>query len=173
MYVYLAPNSKVPRFKAETAKVLPEDRRSILPRPYAVGLPYGTCVKLYAFRWKGKSMATTEGAVRARAVPSFTVSAVPLDGDPGGVQSQLLQHYGLGCLGDHRVWRRRGGLENRAGLSGVRRSEPARSRSPSLSDGGLPGSVNTKRVPHGVFFTVNGQVHGSLALRLRLAPAEV
>lgn len=50
MFVYLAPNGATLRFKAEAINVLPEDRRSIRPTPYAVGLPYGTCVKLYNFR---------------------------------------------------------------------------------------------------------------------------
>jgi hypothetical protein len=60
MYVYLAPGGLVPRFNADAVKVLPEDRSTLAPRPYALGLPYGTCVKLYNFRWKAKSIATTE-----------------------------------------------------------------------------------------------------------------
>jgi len=41
MYVYLAPNGIVPRFAADSVKVLPEDRSSIAPRAYALGLNYG------------------------------------------------------------------------------------------------------------------------------------
>jgi len=60
MYVYLAPNGEVPRFEANALNVLPEDRRSISPKPYAVGLKYGTCIKLYNFRWRAKSLATVD-----------------------------------------------------------------------------------------------------------------
>jgi hypothetical protein len=60
MYVYLAPGGKVLHFAADAVKVLPEDRSSVAPRPYAVGLRYGTCIKLYNFRWKAKSIATTD-----------------------------------------------------------------------------------------------------------------
>ena len=42
-YVYLAPGGIVPRFSAAAIKVLPEDRSTLPPRPYAVGLSYGTC----------------------------------------------------------------------------------------------------------------------------------
>lgn len=61
MYVYLAPSGKVPRFEADAVKVLPEDRSTVAPHPYMLGLPYGTCVKLYNFQWKGgRGIATLE-----------------------------------------------------------------------------------------------------------------
>src|SRR5712692_7496956 len=59
-YVYLAPNGVVPRFAADAINVLPQRRNSIRPEPYASGLQYGTCVKLYNYRWRARSLATTE-----------------------------------------------------------------------------------------------------------------
>ena len=60
MYVYLAPGGSVPSFFADSIKILPEKRKSLAPRPYATELTHGTCIKLYNFRWKARSLATTE-----------------------------------------------------------------------------------------------------------------
>lgn len=63
MYVYLAPGGQIPAFRADAIQVLPG--KSAGPnRPdvaYAADLPYGTCIKLYEYRWDGKSTATTDG----------------------------------------------------------------------------------------------------------------
>ena len=62
VYVYLAPGGHVPTFNAPEIKVLSEVQSSKQPdEPYARSLPYGTCVKLYNYRWKARSILTTEG----------------------------------------------------------------------------------------------------------------
>jgi hypothetical protein len=57
---YLAPGGQVPCFRASEIPVLPviQDRRKA-PKPYQEGLPYGTCIKLYAYNWSARSLATT------------------------------------------------------------------------------------------------------------------
>ena len=62
MYVYLAPGGTVPSFQAVAIRVLPGNSGLNRPAPpYALDLPYGTCVKLYDYRWRAKSTITTEG----------------------------------------------------------------------------------------------------------------
>ena len=62
MYVYLAPQGKILTFAMNAIPVLPGQSAKNKPAPaYSVNLPYGTCIKLYNYRWKGKSIATTEG----------------------------------------------------------------------------------------------------------------
>ncbi|MGO8703839.1 MAG: hypothetical protein ACLQVA_08475 [Candidatus Brocadiia bacterium] len=79
VYVYLAPNGQIPSFDAEDLSALPEVRSDAIsqevdadddpgersskhetPRPYRVGLAYGTVIKLYNYRWKTRSLATRE-----------------------------------------------------------------------------------------------------------------
>jgi hypothetical protein len=62
MYVYLAPGGEIPSFQADAIRVLPGPSAKNRPAaPYAENLPYGTCVKLYNYRWKARSILTTEG----------------------------------------------------------------------------------------------------------------
>ena len=59
-YVYLAPHGKVPSFQADAIKVLTSGPSGKPGKPYSRDLPYGTCVKLYNYRWKTRSIATTD-----------------------------------------------------------------------------------------------------------------
>jgi len=162
MYVYLAPDGAVPSFAATEVAVLPEDRSTIAPRPYAVGLHYGTCIKLYNYEWKAHSIATTdmryelERFLHSPCLPfritetrkytanffSTTVSGVwaSIDSEEVPEDSKVEEDF-------HKAY---GELD----LSEI---------------GALPfrltvykESVNVRHVPHGVFFAYNGQVHGSL-----------
>ena len=61
MYVYLAPEGDILTFDAKAILVLPRlERPNRPPQPYDQPLQYGTCVKLYNYRWRAKSTATTE-----------------------------------------------------------------------------------------------------------------
>jgi hypothetical protein len=160
MYVYLAPGGKVLRFAADAVNVLPEDRKSISPRPYSVGLQYGTCVKLYEFRWKAKSIATTE----ARYELERYLHSPCLPFRLTETRDYKANYFSTTVSG---VWATIG--------QGDDEDDKVEPGFPAFADlnltdiGQLPyriavfqSSVNTRRVPHGVFFTVNGQVHGSL-----------
>lgn len=159
MYVYLAPNGMVPRFAAEVVNVLPEDRRNIKPRPYAVGLNYGTCVKIYNFRWRAKSLATVE----ARYELERFLHSPCLPFRLTDTRDYTAHYFSTTVSG---VWATIG-----AGDDGdkVEVGFPAYADLNLEDIGQLPyriavfqASVNTRHVPHGIFFTVNGQVHGGL-----------
>jgi len=161
MYVYLAPEGRVPRFSAEEVKVLPEDRSTMAPRPYAVGLAYGTCVKLYNFRWKTKSIATTD----ARYELERFLHSPCLPFRLTETRAYNANYFSTTVAG---VWATIG-LDNGPEDSKVEPNFPAYADLNLSGVGQLPyriavfrESVNPRHVPHGVFFTVNGQVHGSL-----------
>ena len=164
MYVYLAPNGDVPRFSASSIAVLPDDRRSVRPRPYMVPITHGTCVKLYNFRWKAKSIATTDARyelerfLHSPCLPFRLTEA-----------RDYRAHYFATTIGG--VWASisvADGPED----SGDSKVEPG---FPAYADLNLPGvgplsyrlavfrdTVKPRHVPHGVFFNMNGQVHGGL-----------
>lgn len=61
MYVYLAPGGKVLSFSARSVNVLPRfTKAGAPPKPYEEALEWGTCIKLYEYEWRAKSIATTE-----------------------------------------------------------------------------------------------------------------
>jgi hypothetical protein len=160
MYVYLAPNGEVPRFDAEAIDVLPEDRRSISPRPYSVGLRYGTCVKLYNFRWRAKSLATVD----ARYELERFLHSPCLPFRLTDTRDYKANYFSTTVSG---VWATIGAGDDNGDK--VEPGFPAYADLNLLAIGQLPyrigvfqDSVNPRHVPHGIFFTVNGQVHGSL-----------
>jgi hypothetical protein len=145
--------------------VLPGQSGKNKPAPaYSVNLPYGTCIKLYNYRWKGKSTATTEGRfelekyLHSVSLPlrisetrdytanlySTTLSGIlaHVNEDGGEDESKSKFEKGLGpAYGE-------------LNLSGV---------------GRLPYKLfllkedyDPRKFPHGVYFTLNGQVHGDL-----------
>lgn len=160
MYVYLAPDSNVLGFKADNVNVLPEDRSTIAPRPYAVGLPYGTCVKLYNFRWRARSIATTDARYELERFLHTPCLPFRLT----ETRDYKANYFSTTVSG---VW---------ATISSDDAPEDSKVEDgfPAYADFSLPGvgqlpyrmavfrdSVDPRHVPHGVFFTVNGQVHGS------------
>lgn len=161
MYVYLAPNGDVPSFKADAIRVLPGGTDGS-PIPYAVDLPYGTCIKLYDYQWPNRSTLTTEGR--------FAIE-------------QRLFSSGLPCrLTETREYRGHtlattvvGGWTRTTAAAGGGASDkleigfPASLALDLPEIGQLPYQIavytkdnDDRRVPSGAFFVVNGQVHGEL-----------
>lgn len=160
MYVYLAPNKKVPRFAANEIAVLPEERSSILPRPYMTGITHGTCVKLYNFKWKGRGIATLE----ARYELERFLHSPCLPFRLTETRDYKANYFSTTVAG---VWATVGAASSED--SKVEPGFPASADLRLLEVGHLPyriavfqDTINYRHVPHGVFFTVNGQVHGSL-----------
>jgi len=61
MYVYLAPSGQIQTFPADEIRVFPgQGAPNVPPKPYAAGLAWGTCIKLYAYKMERKGLATTE-----------------------------------------------------------------------------------------------------------------
>lgn len=161
MYVYLAPNGRVPRFAADSINVLPEDRRSVRPRPYAAPIRYGTCVKLYNFRWRAKSIATTE----ARYELERFLHSPCLPFRLTETREYRANYFSTTISG---VWATIAS-DDAPDDSKVEPNFPAFADLSLRDVGQLPyriavfrDAVDPRHVPHGVFFTVNGQVHGSL-----------
>jgi hypothetical protein len=162
MYVYLAPAGRVLRFEADEVKVLPEDRSTVAPRPYSVGLQYGTCVKLYNFQWKGgRGIATLE----ARYELERFLHSPCLPFRLTETREYKANYFSTTVAG---VWATIGS-EDAPEDDKVEAGFPAYAELNLRDVGALPygiavfrDSVNARHVPHGIFFTVNGQVHGSL-----------
>ena len=162
VYVYLAPQGQVLTLNEKTIRVLPNAVASgRAPVPYTRPLEYGTCVKLYNYNWRPKSLATTDARyeleryLHAPCLPfrvtearqgfranyfSTTVSGVwaTVSSDEG--EKPTVEH-GFPATGEISV-ENLGSLPYRIVVFGE--------------------EVNTRRVPHGVFFTLNGQRHGNL-----------
>ncbi|MEX2029666.1 MAG: hypothetical protein WD906_01665 [Anaerolineales bacterium] len=163
MYVYLAPDGMVPRFEAASVNVLPDDRSTVAPRPYKVGLAHGTCVKLYNFQWKGgRGIATLE----ARYELERFLHSPCLPFRLTETRDYKANYFSTTVAG---VWATIGSSDAPSD-SRVEEGFPAYADLDLRGLGNLPyriavfrEDINPRHVPHGVFFTVNGQVHGSLA----------
>lgn len=164
MYVYLAPGREVPSFAADGIRVLPGPSRAKLPgEPYAVDLPYGTCLKLYNFKWgRAKTLITLDARYELERL--LHTPALPFRLDE-------TRHYS----GNSYSTTVSGGWD--AATTGEEEGESAKLEEgfPAYAELRLPDigvlpyriavykeGTDKRRVPYGVFFVVNGQVHGSL-----------
>lgn len=162
-YVYLAPCGAVPRFEADVINVLPQRRNSIRPEPYAGSLQYGTCVKLYNYRWRARSLATTE----TRYELERYLHAPCLPFRLTETRDYKANYYSTTISG---VWTSIGaGQDSDSESVKVESGFPAYAELDLHHIGHLPyrivvfkDDVNPRHIPHGVFFTMNGQVHGEL-----------
>src|SRR5581483_11261937 len=164
MYMYLAPGHAVPTFRAGEVKVLPGASRKNEPAaPYLKGLSHGTIVKLYNYRWKARSIATTE----ARYELEKYLHSPCLPFRVTETRDYRANYYSTTVLG---VWASISS-EGDAGAESNRVEDgfPAQAGLNLDHIGHLDyriamfkEDVDSRRVPHGVFFAVNGQVHGEL-----------
>ncbi len=164
MYVYLAPGGHILNFAASGVNVLPDGdgRQNKPPTPYKRPIEYGTCVKLYNYRWKAKAMATTEARYeleRCLQLPCLPIRVTE-------TRDYQANYYSTTIAG---VW-----ATMRTESSDDANVEPGFPAYAGLNVpnvGRLPyqiavftHDVKSRHVPNGVFFTVNGQVHGRLPL---------
>ena len=162
-YVYLAPQGGVPRFESETVPVLPQRRNSIRPEPYAAGLPYGTCVKLYNYRWRARSIATTDTRYELERYLHGPCLPFRLT----ETRDYKANYYSTTISG---VWASIStDTDGDTDSAKVEPDFPAYAELDLSHIGHLPyrivvfkEEVNPRHIPHGVFFTMNGQVHGEL-----------
>lgn len=163
MYVYLAPGGRVPSFAADQLRVLPGDSVQNKPgAPYQCGIAHGSVVKLYDYRWKAKSMATTDARfelekyLHAPCLPLRVTETRPYQAN----------YYSTTVAG---IWAAIEEDESAASRSRVEDGFPA-SASLTLPEAGqldyklvvFKEEMAARRVPSGVVFTINGQVHGEL-----------
>ena len=161
MYVYLAPDDQILKFEADAIRVLPGGAApNRPPNPYEASLEFGTCVKLYNYRWRAKSTATTE----ARYELERYLHAPSLPFRVTETRDYRANFYSTTISG---VWAAVGSAD-KAGPD-VEQGFPAIGELNIEGVGTLPyrivvfgEEVNTRHVPNGVFFALNGQRHGSL-----------
>lgn len=163
VYVYLAPGGYVPSFSQSAIRVLPGSDRANRPgEPYALDLPYGTCLKLYGFRWRMRTIITLDGRYELERL--LHVPALPFRLDE--TRPYSAHSYSSTVSGG---WDSATAGEDDGGSTKLEEGFPAYAALDLQGIGTLPYQIavykegtKKRRVPYGVFFTVNGQVHGSL-----------
>ncbi|MGH2659006.1 MAG: hypothetical protein ACRDHS_04895 [Actinomycetota bacterium] len=160
MYVYLAPDENVPSFASDAITVLPRDRQKGPATPYAEPLEYGTVIKLYNYGWRAKSVATTE----ARFELERYLHSPCLPFRVTETRDYKANYFSTTVSG---IWAAITTDEAREEREQVESDFPASARLNLRSTGELPYQIvvwkperDIRRLPHGVAFTVNGQVHG-------------
>jgi hypothetical protein len=163
MYVYLAPGGAVPRFNARALDVLPgESSARRPPTAYASPLEFGTVVKLYNYRWRAKSMATTE----ARFELEKYLHAPCLPFRITESRDYRANYYSTTVAG---VWASAetatpdgDNLRVEEGFPSVGSLEIPRVGHLSYRVAVFKADVDSRRIPKGVFFDLNGQAQGAL-----------
>ncbi|MGD0272659.1 MAG: hypothetical protein ABSB96_02890 [Gaiellaceae bacterium] len=160
MYVYLAPDGHVPSFNASSVMVLPRDSRQGPSVPYAEGLEYGTVVKLYEYQWKARSLATTE----ARFELEKYLHAPCLPFRITETRDYKAHYYSTTFSG---IWATIDADLREDERKAVEEGFPASATADLPETGSLPYSIVVftperagRRTPKGIFYTINGQVHG-------------
>jgi hypothetical protein len=183
---YLAPGGKVPSFKADTIPVLPVilGDRGKSPTAYEGGLPYGTCIKVYAYNWPTRSLATT--TPREELEKFLYTLALPIrisetrDYVANTLQttlSGLAVNIATQSDGENQEDRKRGPrieegfsqLPLQITLPDFGQLKVAVTVYRDKDKEGKP--FDKGRIPHGVVYTLNGQVHdraGSSFVKERL-----
>jgi len=163
MYVYLAPGGAVPAFTADSVAAVPGLSHKGQPAPpYAEPLTHGTVVKLYDYRWKAPTLATTEARyelekyLHAPALPFRVVES----------RDYRANYYATTVAG---VWASIEADEGEEERGKVEEGFPTSALLDVADIGQLVYRIvvfkddrNPRRIPKGVVFTVNGQVHGEL-----------
>jgi hypothetical protein len=174
MYVYLAPGGNVPTVRAAEIAVKPKIGTTKAAVPYSEAMAYGTVVKLYEYRWVGRSLATRDARYELEKYlhsPSLPIRVTETR------DAFKANYFSTSVAG---IWAT---LEAPADLTDddvdKARTEagfpaPASLTLPTVGtlayrivvfkEGGTPEQTQRmrRRRPQGVFFLLNGQVHGKL-----------
>jgi hypothetical protein len=166
MYVYLAPGGAILDFARTAISVLPGQSSKNKPAPaYAADLLFGTCIKLYNYRWKKRTLVTADGRYELERF----LHSVSLPLRISETRDYKANYYSTtlsGILAD----------VNEEGLEAdVQDSKFEKGLNPAYGElnladiGRLPYRLfllkedfDPGKFPHGVYFTLNGQVHGDL-----------
>jgi hypothetical protein len=165
VFEYLAPKKgQVMRFSAPSISVLPgKSGSNSPPQPYSAGLGYGTCVKLYNYRWRGKGTATLEA--RRELEKYLQLPCLPFRVTETRA-SYKANYYSTTVLG---VWNSLNEGEGGKSLKNVETGFPAEGTINVPDIGILPYKLVVWRedlepahLTAGGYFLRNGQVHGDL-----------
>lgn len=165
MYVYLAPNDTILTFTRPAIPALPGQSSKNKPAPaYSADLEHGTCIKLYNYRWKKKTLVTTDGRYELERF----LHSLSLPLRISETRDYKANYYSTtlsGILADM----------NEEGAEDDSSSKFEKDLNPAYGDMNLTGigrlpyrlfllkeDYDAGNFPHGVYFTLNGQVHGDL-----------
>jgi hypothetical protein len=165
MYVYLAPGRKILTFAADSVPALAGPSSKNNPASaYSAPLSYGTCIKLYNYRWKKKAIVTTDG--RYELEKYLHTVCLPLRLSESRDYKANFYSTTLSGILAH---------TNEDGNDDEDDSKFEKDFSPSYGELNLPNigrlpyklfllkeDYKSRIFPHGVYFTLNGQVHGDL-----------
>ncbi len=171
MYVYLAPDEQILSFEANAIPVLPGSvKGNKRPAPHNSSLEYGSCVKLYGYKWTTKTLITRQPreelekylytlCLPVRLSETRAYNANSFQTTLSGLSVNIADHYSK--------------PEAESPLE--KYFNPASANITVANVGTLPvtivvyknrnqdgNPVNPRHIPHGAVFTVNGQVHASL-----------
>lgn len=188
VYVYLAPEGKIPCFDAKEIVALPEVGKETIgeeaedeegtveempgikdrtPKPYRVGLPYGTVIKLYEYKWRARSLATRDIRFELERYlyhPSLPIRIIE-------TRQGYRAHYFATTVAGTSVTISKDKVKNF-----LEDNFPAGGELQPEGIGKLPISISLyrerigsdkkakapKRLPKGLYFIINGQVHYSV-----------
>lgn len=162
VFVYLAPNGKIPAFYAESIKLLPSTSSKDNPgKPYSIPMNYGTCVKLYNYKWSGKSTATLEA--RRELEKCLQVPVLPFRVHE--TRDYKANYYANTVLG---IWNEINENKDDQSKSKLETGFPADMTVNIDGIGELPMKIvvwkqseDVRNRATGVYFLVNGQQHGT------------
>ncbi len=162
-YYYLAPGGSVPTFARDAVQVMPGPSAKDRPAtPYVGGLRFGTCIKLYDYRWVAKSLITTDGRYELERV--LLSAAIPFR--VVETRDYRANYYSATVTGG---WNRATADDRDGDAIKLEPGFPAYGHLNLDGIGMLPYSIavfkrdtNDRHIPRGVLFALNGQVHGSL-----------
>lgn len=164
VFEYLAPGGAVLRFAAAGIPVLPgSSKPNSPPSPYTNHLPYGTCVKLYNYRWRGRGMATLQAKRELETFLQLPCLPLRVTETRSGYRAN---YYSTTVLG---VWNSLsdGDAEKRA--KNIEDGFPAEGTISVPDIGVLPyklvvwrETLDKDHLTSGGYFLRNGQVHGDL-----------
>ena len=161
VFVYLAPDGKVPRFSAPYLDLLPGGSSKNRPvAPYTQPISHGSCVKLYNYRWAGRSTATLEA--RRQLERELQVPCLPFRiSEARAYKANYYSNTVTGVWADIQSDIAAGKSKMEEGFPGPASISPEGLGALPISIAVWKEDVETKYIPTGVYFLVNGQVHGS------------
>jgi hypothetical protein len=163
MYVYYGESGQIPSFPAATIKVLPGPGAVNKPPPaYSESLPFGTCLKLYGYKWKAPGIATRDPRYEVNRYLYNLVLPIRITETRGGYRANSYSTTVSGGSVDENVDLDLGPASGSIALPRGLGTVPVelkvfKDKKPDGSD------IETRHLPTGIIFTVNGQVHGALS----------
>ncbi len=164
VFEYLAPNGEILSFAEPSIAVLPgKSASNSPPKPYTGALQYGTCVKLYNYRWRGRGTATLEARRELEKYLQLPCLPFRVTEARAGYKAN---YYSTTVLG---VWNSLSAYDGESSPKNAEPGYPADGELNVTDIGVLPyrlvvwkESLDSSHLTSGVYFLRNGQVHGDL-----------